>query len=1002
MPAHSLNWGGQAFFRPFELDRYLIMKSKISKQDIEQAVGGNWTALLERVGVPHDLLNEKKHQPCPNCGGTDRFRYTNHQNSGTWICNQCQPDGASPFDLVMAVYGCSFVEAKELMANALGLSVNESGKTFTAKPLPEAAPKQPENRFTPIVPVPDYALKSMTFFHKYRNDKKGEYPVMKHVFRDEQGRVLGGVGRFIGSDGRKVDLPYTFCHDNQTNTNGWQYKCWNGLRPLYGLEVLAQNPDKIVLVVEGEKCKQAAHYAELGVVAVTWHGGCNAWDKSDWSPLAGRRVILWADADSKRIKPNNQQIQSGMTEDNAPFLPKHQQGGMKAMLGIAEKLTGLGCDVVFVKLPECGVLPDGYDIADALEEGVYAKLPAHDILSWQNMGDWLIDFADLKADIEKVSGTSKKRSECADESVKMSENQGAHSQSVGVFAGQTQGANDDDFGQLPPQDNLLNKLLENYSAIGQKERAINLKTGETLSRRQLEKIFTKDIVLNWFYHPKQRRLPEFEAEMLSKKLILQAKSENTDFANVLKRYIYLDGTTDAYDIKLDDVVSLAAVKAAIPDDFEDWARSESRYICPIKNYVFDPILPPGISFFEHEDGHENVSYINKFNGFDVAFDRLAEMPKETLLQDMYPKFSGCREILDLIWHLCAGNGEVSARVFRWVLCWLACRLRMPHEKPATALVFISEVQGVGKSTFADKILKGLFTQYYRQLDQNALESRFNSSLLFALITVFEEISPSDERMNVIGKLKNMITAETIMVEKKGRDAQEFRDFNAYVINSNDARSIPVESNDRRFMIMHRAEKYSEEAHERLVAEIEKGGLVVFAEFLHALPLFYQDDTGKWCKFTPHSKPIMTPIKRRMIGLNKPSWEAFFDDWREGDIKDLPFVSVASKDLWAVYVWWCDYTKTFKMPQKKFFNSIACKFTNEYRTMCKLEWETKKLRVFVVPHSCLNQDKYPAPTTSGSSRENTDRQITMAEYLGRQVMDFHEAARVLLPNLVDLA
>ncbi|SSY80317.1 DUF5906 domain-containing protein [Alysiella crassa] len=977
------------------------MNNKISKQDIEQAVGGNWTTLLERVGVPNDLLNGK-HQPCPNCGGTDRYRYTNHKNSGTWICNQCQPDGASPFDLVMAVYGCSFVEAKELMADALGLSVSENGKTFTAKPLPEPVKKQPENRFTPIVPVPDYALKSMTFFHKYRNDKKGEYPVMKHVFRDEQGRILGGVGRFIGSDGRKVDLPYTFCHDSKTNTNGWQYKCWDGLRPLYGLEVLAQNPDKIVLVVEGEKCKQAAHYAELGVVAVTWHGGCNAWDKSDWSPLAGRRVILWADADSKRIKPNNQQIQSGMTEDNAPFLHKYKQGGMKAMMGVAEKLTELGCDCAFVKLPDVGVLPDGYDITDALEEGIYAKLPPHDILSWQNMGDWLIDFADLKADFARVFAHSEKRSVCADESVKMLENSGAHTQPIGVFAGQTQGenaVNDEEFGNLPPQDNLLNHLLENYAAIGQKEKAINLVTGETLSRRQLEKIFTKDAVLNWTYHKNQRRLPEFEAQMLSSKLVLEAKAKNRDFANILNRYIYLDGTTDAYDIKLDDVVSLAAVKAAIPEEFEDWAKSPARLVCPISNYVFDPKLPVGISYYEDDDGNKNVSYINKFNGFDIEFEKLPEMPEKTLLHEMYPKFSGCQEILGLIWHLCSGNGEVSMRVYRWVLCWLACRLRFPHEKPPTTLVFISEVQGVGKSTFADKVLKGLFTKYYRKLNQNALESRFNSSLKFALMTVFEEIAPSDERMNVIGKLKDMISGETIMIENKGRDVQEFSDFNSYVINSNDARSIPMETNDRRFMTMHCKEKYSEEAHERLMAEIENGGLSVFAEFLHALPLFYSDNDGNWRKFTPHSKPIMTPIKQRMIGLSRQSWEAFYEAWKNGEIENLPFVSCRKKDLWAVYVWWCDYTKTFKMSQDKFFNSIACKFERVYRTQCKLEWDTKKIDVFVLPHSEIDGEKYPEPNTAHTARSGSHGElITIAEYLGKQVVAFNKAASIHLPHL----
>lgn len=976
---------------------------KITKQDIEQAASGRWDWLLEQVGVPAKLLNGK-HQPCPVCGGTDRYRFTNHQGHGTWICNQCQPDGASPFDLVMAVYGCTFAESVELLAGALGLQV-VGNKVMTAKPLPEPAKKQPENRFVPIMPVPENAVKSMTFLHKHRG-KNGEYPVIKHIFKDAEGRVLGGVGRFIRSDGSKADLPYTFCHDTQTNTYGWRYHGFPTPRPLYGLDVLAQNPDKIVLVVEGEKCKKAAHDANLGVVAVTWHGGCNAWDKADWSPLAGRRVILWADADSKRAKPTAQQVATGLTTETTPYLPADKQGGMKAMLGIADKLRDLGCDVAFVKLPAVGTLPDGYDIADALADGSAAKLPPHEILSWQNMGDWLVDYDTLKADFARVSAPSEKRSVCASDDLPKTETEKAHTQSNGVFAGQTQGqpANDSEFGKLSPQDNLLNNLLENYAAIGQKEKYLNLQTGETLSRRQLEKIFGKDAVLNWTYHRNQQNLPEFKANILSRELVLKAKAETSEFSNILNRYIYLDGTTDAYDVKLGDVVTLAAVKAAIPEEFDDWAKSPDRLVCPISNYVFEPNLPIGISYFDDDNGKRNVAYINKFTGFDLDFDRLPELPKGTLLQDMYGensdgRFSGCAEILNLIYHLCSGNGDVSMRVFRWVLCWLACRLRFPRIKPATALVFISEVQGVGKSTFSEMILKGLFTKYYRQLDQNALESRFNSSLQFSLVTVFEEISPSDERMNVIGKLKNMITSDTIMVERKGRDAQEFRDFNAYVINSNDVRSIPTESNDRRFQAMHCKQKYSETDHDRLKAEIDAGGLTVFAEFLHALPLQYQDDDGDWREFTPHSKPITTPIKRRMIGLNKPSWEAFFDDWRDGDIGGIPFVTPCSKDLWEVYKYWCGYTNSFKWTQAKFLNAIACKFERDYRTPVQFELGTRKnLRIFALAYDLVDNDKYPIPQQG--RRDDIDRD-TLARYYGAQVEAFHAAAAKLLPHLPEL-
>lgn len=963
------------------------MNKKITKQDIDHHAHGRWQWVLEQVGIPRHLLN-KKHHPCPRCGGEDRFRFTDYNGTGTWLCNQCETDGASPYDLIMEIFGCQFTDALHMCARALGLETGDGGK-FVAKNLPEPNYKDKNGHLKPIVPVPAHALESMTFVFG-----KNWQPAAKHIYRNSKGEIVGGVARFIKQDGKKLDLPYTYCLDEETGEYGWHWRGWVNPRPLYGLENVVRQPEKTVLVVEGEKCKAAVDAANLGVVALTWHGGTNNWDNADWSEVVNRKVILWADADSKREKLTKEETAKGIDPESKPYLPKYEQGGMKAMLGVADLLVKQGCDVCFVDLPDVAVLPDGYDVADALAEGSQALLPVHEILSWQGAADWLVDYDTLLARI-KVSAPSKsKRSAPALPVAVADDGCNADAQDDGVSAGQGKGA----------ADNLLKTLLENYALIGMKERAINLQTGETLSRRQLIKVFGDDAVLNWQYSRNVKKLPEFEAEMLSKKLILQAKAQNADFAQVLKRYVYLDGTTDAFDIKLNSVVSLAAVKAAIPDEFDDWAKSPLRYVCPIQNYVFEPALPAGISFYDREDGTENVEYINNFNGFDIHFERVEPMPKETTLDYMWQSFSGCREILGLIWHLCACNGEkeTSLRVFEWILNWIACRLRFPHIKPATALVFISEVQGVGKSTFGERIIKGLFTQYCRQLDQNALESRFNASLLFALITIFEEISPSDERMNIIGKLKNMITSDVIMVERKGRDAEKFADYNSFMIFSNDPKSIPIETNDRRFMVSECKVKYSDEQYERLDAELKNGGLEVFAEFLFALPLMYTDDEGNRREFTPHSKPLITPIKKRMIALNKSSWEAFFDDLKNGEIKGLPFVTMHSKDLWAVYLWWCDYTRTFKMTQKNFFNAISSKFERDYRTPCDLRYGTKPLRIFVVPHAMLDEKVHPRPTTGSASREGKDeRRITTAAYYGKQVEMFHDAAAAFLTSLPDL-
>ena len=114
---------------------------------------------------------------------------------------------------------------------------------------------------------------------------------------------------------------------------GWTLGATSAPRPLYRLPELLADPGKPVAVVEGEKCADAAARVFPDRAAITWSGGSNAWSKTDWPPLAGRDVLLVADADDS---------------------------GRKAMAGIAARLGGLGCKMR-VHLPTGD---EGDDIAD--------------------------------------------------------------------------------------------------------------------------------------------------------------------------------------------------------------------------------------------------------------------------------------------------------------------------------------------------------------------------------------------------------------------------------------------------------------------------------------------------------------------------------------------------------------------------------------------------------------------------------------------------------------
>jgi hypothetical protein len=68
------------------------------------------------------------------------------------------------------------------------------------------------------------------------------------------------------------------------------------LRPLFNLPaIVAAATSTVVYVVEGEPCVDAL--ASVGILATTSSGGASNAHRTDWSPLAGRHVVIWPDND---------------------------------------------------------------------------------------------------------------------------------------------------------------------------------------------------------------------------------------------------------------------------------------------------------------------------------------------------------------------------------------------------------------------------------------------------------------------------------------------------------------------------------------------------------------------------------------------------------------------------------------------------------------------------------------------------------------------------------
>ena len=132
--------------------------------------------------------------------------------------------------------------------------------------------------------------------------------------------------------------------------DGWAMKAPPKPWPIYNRSRIAA-ADRVV-VVEGEKCVHALH--SIGVVATTSPAGAGRAALADWSPLAGKTVILWPDAD-----PPNE---------------KGERLGVSHMRQIAAILESFGCSVFWIdpyslSLPPKGDVVDFIAICERGEKG---------------------------------------------------------------------------------------------------------------------------------------------------------------------------------------------------------------------------------------------------------------------------------------------------------------------------------------------------------------------------------------------------------------------------------------------------------------------------------------------------------------------------------------------------------------------------------------------------------------------------------------------------------
>jgi hypothetical protein len=168
---------------------------------------------------------------------------------------------------------------------------------------PNVEPRKVEARdiYAGIVPLDPggeiVAGRKVTLYNPTRAGTDREWgsfiPSMIFPYRRADGSLVGYVLRHDLPDGGK-ETPMVMWVRLPSGKECWSRFPFPKPRPLYGLADLR---DGQVIVPEGEKCRDMLAYAS-GRNVVTWPGGTYGINHADWSPLAGRSVVIWHDDDA--------------------------------------------------------------------------------------------------------------------------------------------------------------------------------------------------------------------------------------------------------------------------------------------------------------------------------------------------------------------------------------------------------------------------------------------------------------------------------------------------------------------------------------------------------------------------------------------------------------------------------------------------------------------------------------------------------------------------------
>lgn len=457
----------------------------------------------------------------------------------------------------------------------------------------------------------------------------------------------------------------------------------------------------------------------------------------------------------------------------------------------------------------------------------------------------------------------------------------------------------------------LKALLRRYALIEGTTHVWDIDKAKKMKRAAFEAHVGKDKFKEWsaVTDSTKKRVSEEWVRDIEQARTMAGKAVGDITMPPLVRYVYIDGTKDVWDYAKKRRIAEGAVKMALGDAYSLWLNSPERRVVDMNHIVFDPTMT-----------HDPAVYINTFEGLPLE-------PANNL--------AACENLRWLIAFLC--NHEENA--VDWLTRWLAYPLQHTGAKMDTAVLMHSIIEGSGKSLLFSVVMGMLYGQYSATVGQTQLEGNFNAWQSGKLWAVFEEVVSRDQRYNQVGKIKQLITGQTVRIESKFVNGWEEASHMNAVFLSNEIMPWPISDSDRRFLVMWPEEKLPADRQKAIKHELANGGVEALYGWLLGV------DLGD---FDPQTKPPVTPARERLVALSRAPWQTFANLWRLGELGDGLWGGCLSSDLYAMFVEWCQRNGEHRMSQTKFSLFIETLGVDKTRAIPWTDRNTRRFAAFLLP------------------------------------------------------